>query len=49
MMSGENAHDAEATQSKKLKASKFIPLFSSKVEMIGLEKIGKQELLIKQD
>jgi hypothetical protein len=27
----ENAPDAEATQSKKLKASKFIPLFSSKV------------------
>jgi len=27
----ENAPDAEATQSKKLKASKFSPLFSSKV------------------
>jgi hypothetical protein len=30
----ENAPDAEATQSKKLKASMFIPLFSSKVEIV---------------
>jgi hypothetical protein len=44
----ENAPDAEATQSKKLKASKFIPLFSSKVEILYFEKIGQQELLLKE-
>jgi len=43
----QNAHDAEATQSKKFKASKFIPPFSRKVEMIDFEKIVQQKLLLK--
>ena len=41
----ENAPDTEATQSKKLKASK---LFSNKEEMIIFEKIGQQELSLKE-
>jgi len=44
----ENAPDAEATQSKKFKASKFISLFSSKVEILYFKKIGQQELLLKE-
>jgi len=45
----ENPHDVKATQSKKLKASKFIPMFSSKVEIIDFETIGQQNLLLKED
>jgi len=44
-----NAPNDEATQSKKMKASKFIPLSSNKVEIIYFEKIGQQELLLKED